>query len=185
MCSSDQSLVIVAFLWEKLSQPQFYKELTRKTAFFEGLFWFKFNNLGLALGKNLKFYTSLAKGLKVKVRKFLGLIPTFVEVTGKKLVGVNNIECFKTMHSLDFIKNISCLGAEKWNAFRRPSNKESIVSSQGNPSPICLKLLDSGFCNLCILHVVLQFMYTACGVWFRICLIIYFPLENKLIKYQG
>ena len=46
-----------------------------------------FNNLGLALGLNLKFYTSVAKGLKLKVRKFLGLIPTFVEVTGEKLVG--------------------------------------------------------------------------------------------------
>ena len=33
--SFDQSLVTVAFLWEKLSQPQFYKDLTRKTAFFE------------------------------------------------------------------------------------------------------------------------------------------------------
>ena len=83
--------------------------MTRKTVFFEGLFWFKFNNLGLALGENLKFYTSVAKGLKVKVRKFLELIPTFVEVTGKKLVGVNNIERFNTMHSLDFIKNISIL----------------------------------------------------------------------------
>ena len=39
--------------------------------------WFKFNNLGLALDKNLKFYTSLSKGL----------IPTFVEVTEEKLVG--------------------------------------------------------------------------------------------------
>ena len=48
--------------------------------------WFKFNNLGLALGANLKFYTSLSKGLKLKVRKFWGLIPTFVEVTGEKLV---------------------------------------------------------------------------------------------------
>ena len=50
--------------------------------------WFKFNNLGLALGTNLKFYTSLSKRLKLKVRKFLGLIRTFVEVTGGKLVGV-------------------------------------------------------------------------------------------------
>ena len=49
--------------------------------------WFKFNNLGLALGANLKFYTSLSKGLNLKVRKFWGLIPTFVEVTGEKLVG--------------------------------------------------------------------------------------------------
>ena len=62
-------------------------DLTRKTAFFEEWSWFKFNNLGLALGTNLKFYTSLSKGLKLKVRKFWGLIPTFVEVTGEKLVG--------------------------------------------------------------------------------------------------
>ena len=61
--------------------------MTRKTAFFEGWFWFKFNNLGLALGTNLKFYTSLSKGLKLKVRKFWGLIPTFAEVTEEKLVG--------------------------------------------------------------------------------------------------
>ena len=87
MCSFDQSLVTLAFLWEKLSKPQFYKDLTRKTVFFEGWSWFKFNNLGLTLGTNLKFYTSLSKGLKLKVRKFWGLIPTFVEVTGEKLVG--------------------------------------------------------------------------------------------------
>ena len=31
------------------------------------------------------FYTSVAKGLKITVRKFEGLIPTFVEVTGEKL----------------------------------------------------------------------------------------------------
>ena len=35
----------------------------------------------------LKFYTSVAKGLKLKVRKFRGLNPAFVEVTGEKLVG--------------------------------------------------------------------------------------------------
>ena len=48
---------------------------------------FKFNNLRLALAMALKFYTSLEKGLKVKVRMFWGLSPTFVEVTGEKLVG--------------------------------------------------------------------------------------------------
>ena len=87
MYSCDQSLVTVAFLWQKLSQPQFYKDLTKKTAFFQGWSWFKFNNLGLALGTNLKFYTSVTKGLKLKVRKFLELIPTFIEVTGEKLLG--------------------------------------------------------------------------------------------------
>ena len=84
MCSCDQILVTLAFLREKLLQPQFYKDLTRKTTFFEGWSWFKFNNLGLALGANLKVYTSVAKRLKLKVRKFWGVIRTFVEVTGEK-----------------------------------------------------------------------------------------------------
>ena len=44
----------------------------------------KFNNLGLALGTNLKFYTSVLKRLKLKVRKFWELTLTFVETTGKK-----------------------------------------------------------------------------------------------------
>ena len=39
----------------------------------------------------LKFYTSLTKGLKLKVRKFWWLIPTFVEVTGEKLVGMKGV----------------------------------------------------------------------------------------------
>ena len=87
MCLCDQSLVTLAFIWEKLSQPQLYKDMTRKTASFEGWSWFKFNNLGLARGTNLEFYTNLSKGLKLKVRKFWGLILTFVEVTGEKLAG--------------------------------------------------------------------------------------------------
>ena len=87
MCSCDQSLVTLAFLLEKLSQPQFYKDLTKKTAFFQRWSCFKFNNLGLALGTNLRFYTSVAKGLKPKVRKFWGIISTSAEITGEKLVG--------------------------------------------------------------------------------------------------
>ena len=48
--------------WEKLSYPQFYKDLTRKTIFFEGWSCLKFSNLGLALSVDLKLYTSVAKG---------------------------------------------------------------------------------------------------------------------------
>ena len=51
-----------------------------------GWSWLKFNNLGLALGANLKFYTSVAKGLTLNVRMFGGLDPPFVEGTGEKLV---------------------------------------------------------------------------------------------------
>ena len=42
------------------------------------------NNLGLALGAKFKFYTIVTNALKLKVRKFWGLIPTFVEVTREK-----------------------------------------------------------------------------------------------------
>ena len=52
-----------------------------------GCSWLKFNNLELAPVMVLKFYISVAKGLKLKVGMFFGLIPTFVEVTGEKLVG--------------------------------------------------------------------------------------------------
>ena len=59
--------------------------MTRKTAFLEGWSWFKIQNSGLALGTNSKFYTNLSKVLKLKVRKFGGLISTLVEVTGLKI----------------------------------------------------------------------------------------------------
>ena len=52
----------------------------QKNQFFWGAL--KFNNLELTLIIALKFYTSVEKGLELKVRKFLGLISTFAEVTG-------------------------------------------------------------------------------------------------------
>ena len=36
-------------------------------------------------------YSSVVKGLKLKVRKFWGLVPTFVEVTGEKLEGLKQL----------------------------------------------------------------------------------------------
>ena len=48
---------------------------------------FKLNYFELALGMVLKFYTSIAKRLKLKVKKFLRVIFMFVEVTGEKLIG--------------------------------------------------------------------------------------------------
>ena len=77
MLLRDQGLVTLAFLWEKLSYPQFYKNLTKKSILWGAL---KFNNLGLALSIALKLYTSVVTGLKVKVWMFLGLISMVVEV---------------------------------------------------------------------------------------------------------
>ena len=48
------------------------KGFDQKNRFFDRWSRFKFNNLGLALGTNLKFYTSLSKGLKLKNQKVLG-----------------------------------------------------------------------------------------------------------------
>ena len=109
MLLCDQSLVTLAFLWEKLSSPQFYKDLTRKTVFFNGCSWF---NLELALGTNFKFYTSGEKRLKLKVRKFWGLILTFAEVTVGKLVVVPFCKFLANGHALVYLarpmlKNIS------------------------------------------------------------------------------
>ena len=59
--------------------------MSRKAAFFEGWSWFKFNNLGLALGM-CKFYTSVEKELKLIVIKFDGPVSTFLDDTGDKLV---------------------------------------------------------------------------------------------------
>ena len=64
-----------------------YNDQTRKNNFFERCCWFKFNNLGLALSMGFKFCISVAKELRQKVRKFWGLISTFVEVTREKVVG--------------------------------------------------------------------------------------------------
>ena len=63
----------------------------QKNCFFEGWSWLKFNNLELALGTNLKFYTSVPIVLKLKVKKFWELIPTFVEVTGENMLILHKV----------------------------------------------------------------------------------------------
>ena len=74
---SMKKVITISILWG----------FDHKNHFFGRWSWSKFNNLGLVLGRKLQFYTSVAKRLKLKLRKFWGLIPTFVEIIGKKLVG--------------------------------------------------------------------------------------------------
>ena len=79
----DSNSIVDLFMWKKFgnSSTSMKEVITtlilqgfdQKNRFFEGWSWLKFNNLGLAQSTNLKFYISL---------------PTFVEVTGEKLVGV-------------------------------------------------------------------------------------------------
>ena len=46
--------------------------------FLEGCSWFKFNKLGMALGMALKFNIRVAKKLRLRIKRFRGLIPTFI-----------------------------------------------------------------------------------------------------------
>ena len=95
--SHDSNYIVDAVTWPKFGNSNFcMKEVIitsslqgfyQKKLFFRERSCFKFNNLGLTLGINLKFYFRVAKRLKLNVRKFWGLIPAFVEITGEKLVG--------------------------------------------------------------------------------------------------
>ena len=94
--SDDSNYIMDVVMWPKFGNSSIcireiiitsiLQGFDHRSCFFEGWSWFKFNNLELALGTNLKFYTSLSKRLKLKVRKFWGLIPMFVEGTGEKLL---------------------------------------------------------------------------------------------------
>ena len=81
MWSFGQSLVKFGIFMKEIFAVTILYKFDQKQNSFDGCSWFKFNNLGLALGMVLKFYISVAKGLKLKVRKFLRLITMFVEVT--------------------------------------------------------------------------------------------------------
>ena len=72
----------------KNHNKNFIRICPKKNIVFEDCTLFKFNNFGLPPGMTLRFYTSMAKGLTLKVKKFVRLGSTFVEVTGKNWLGV-------------------------------------------------------------------------------------------------
>ena len=100
--------------------------------------------MGLALGTNLKFYTSLSKGLKIKIWKFWGLLLTFVEVTGEKMVGgtfcpppiLNRVkvvfQCNTSQKYLfvGIVRSFSSLNPEKTKSVLYYSIEESIIAAR-------------------------------------------------------
>ena len=79
----ESNYIVDVFMWPKfgncsismrevITTTILYKDLTRKTAFFERWSWFKFNNLGLALGTKLNFTPVLQKGENKKSESFGG-----------------------------------------------------------------------------------------------------------------
>ena len=59
-------------MWSKFGNSSIFMKKVIITNILVGCSWFKFNNLGLTLGMDLKFYTSVAKGLKLKDIKVFG-----------------------------------------------------------------------------------------------------------------
>ena len=70
----DQSLATLAFLGENHYKLNFGRIYAEKQFFWGVYTWFKFNNLGLALGMALKINGSVQKRSKftLKVRRFWG-----------------------------------------------------------------------------------------------------------------
>ena len=64
-----KTLATLALMWGKL----FFKEFDQKTHSLGERSWFKFNNLRLALDMAFKFNSSVAKGLKINIKKLLGV----------------------------------------------------------------------------------------------------------------
>ena len=72
----DSNYIVDVIMWPKFGNSSiFIREIIitsilqgfdQKNHFFENWSWFKFSNMGLALGMTLAFYTSVAKGLKLK-----------------------------------------------------------------------------------------------------------------------
>ena len=99
--SRDSNNIVDVVMWPKLGNSRISMREVIETPVLEGFdqtilffewwgFWFKFNNLELALGMPLKCYISVAKGLKLKFRKFWGLVITFGEVSGEKKLAWGN-----------------------------------------------------------------------------------------------
>ena len=93
--SHDSNNIADVVMWLKLDNSGISMREVTRTSVLDGFdqkyfsfewwgFWFKFNNLELARGITLKCYISVAKGLKLKFRKFWRLITTFGEASGEK-----------------------------------------------------------------------------------------------------
>ena len=102
----------------------------------------KLNNLGLVLGIVLKFYCSVGKSLKPKIIKFVGLIPTFEEVTGENLVG----EPFWPILILIKIKN------SKIEKVKQANSKEKFICIKHEDASTSMADIHSlfGILNFCL-----------------------------------
>ena len=79
--SRDADYIVDVVIWPKLSKSGIsisyhnlnFIRIRPEKPLFEGWPWFNFNNLELALGITLKFYTIVEKGIKLNFRTFCGI----------------------------------------------------------------------------------------------------------------
>ena len=96
--SHDSNHIVNAAMWPKFGNAStFMREpiiasvlqvWPEKPLFWQDSLGSSSIKLGLSLGIALKFHTTVARGLKLKVRNCWGLIPTFVDALGEKWQGV-------------------------------------------------------------------------------------------------
>ena len=79
-----------------------------------------------------KFYTSVAKESKIKVRKFWRLIPTFVEVTGEK--GKTSRETSGIWLKLGILKKFAILARKNlcWGLFLKNCRPATLLKRDSN-----------------------------------------------------
>ena len=130
----------------------------------------------MTLGTNLKFYTSVTKGLTIKVRKFWVLIRTFVEVTGENLAGglpiLNRVNaCFSlitwqneiasvlfSLQSLTLLQQGTFLYSEIVDSFKKYLIQDiCFCILEFFIQPIIYYTL-SFLCQVCYLHIILLFL---------------------------
>ena len=81
----DQSLVTLAFKWEKLSLPQFYKDLIKKINFFWWLLLFQVQLLGSGFRYGLEILQQCGDWGETKIQKVLDVNSYVCKLQGKNL----------------------------------------------------------------------------------------------------
>ena len=123
----ELNYIVDALMWPKFGNSGISvreviitsKNLSRKTTIFEGWSWFKFNNFGLVLGKDLKFYK---RGKRVETKRQKVLVANFYvcrryrRKTGRGAFSTPPLSCiglrlvFSMMINWFFVKWSNC----KW-----------------------------------------------------------------------
>ena len=106
--SLESNYIVHVVMWPKFGNSGFSMREVNDLNF-EGWSWFKFNNLGLAQGMASKFYTSVAKGLKLKDKVLGANASVCRSYREKKLLGGLFATTAHLLFILNWVKREICL----------------------------------------------------------------------------